>query len=183
VKRPPEASRHGILAAVFEPFSIDPVDEAARHWRRRWGTESVPALAAVASIGRIHQILLARLNDALAPFDLTVARYEALMLLFLSRRAELSLAKLAARLQAHPTSASSLADALEQRGYASCAPDPRDPHATLVTITERGRKVAAEATALLNKQHFGTAPLREQELVALTEILRRVRVGAGDAAS
>jgi len=174
---------HGILAAVFEPLSIDPVDEAGRQWRRRWGTESVPPLAAVASILRIHQILIARLNDALAPFELTMARYEALMLLFLSRRGTLPLAKLGARLQANPTSAASLAEALEQRGYATRAPDPRDAHATLVTITERGRQVAAEATALLNKQQFGTAPLRDQELVALTEILRRVRAGAGDAAS
>lgn len=168
---------------MFEAFGIDPIDEAARHWRRRWGTESVPALAAVTSIGRIHQILSARLNDALASFELTIERYEALMLLFLSRRGALPLAKLSARLQAHPTSASSLAEALEQRGYATCAPDPRDAQVTLVTITERGRAVAAEATAMLNRQRFGTAPLREQELVALTEILRRVRAGAGDPAS
>jgi len=169
---------------VFEPSSFDPIDEAGRQWRRRWGTEAVPPLAAVASIVRTGQILAARLNDALAPFQLTMTRYEALMLLFLSRRGALPLAKLGARLQAHhPTSAADLADALEQRGYATSAPDPDEPRTTLVTITERGRQVAAEATALLNKQQFGTAPLREQELVALIEILRRVRAGAGDAAA
>ncbi|HEU4700986.1 MAG TPA: MarR family transcriptional regulator [Conexibacter sp.] len=168
---------------MFEPVSIDPIEEAGRQWRRRWGTDSVPPLAAVASIVRIHEILVARINDALAPFELTMARYEALMLLFLSRRGRLSLAKLAARLQAHPTSAADLAEALEQRGYATRAPDRHDPRTTLVTITERGRRTAAEATAVLNKQQFGTAPLRAQELVALTEILRRMRAGAGDAAA
>lgn len=142
----------------------------------------MPPLAAVASIVRTGQILAARVNDALAPFELTMARYEALMLLFLSRRGVLPLAKLGGRLQAHPTGAADLVEALERRGYATRAPDPHEPRTTLVTITERGRQVAAEATALLNRQQFGTAPLREQELVALTEILRRVRAGAGDAA-
>jgi DNA-binding MarR family transcriptional regulator len=172
-----------MLAAVFEPARLDPIEEAVRQWRRRWGTDSVPPLAAVASIVRTGQILAARLNDALAPFELTMARYEALMLLFLSRRGSLPLAKIGARLQTHPTAAADLVEALERHGYATRAPDPREARTTRVTITERGRHVAAEATALLNKQQFGTTPLREQELVALTEILRRVRTGAGDAAA
>ena len=168
---------------MLEPTRFDPVDEAGRHWRRRWGTDSVPPVAAVASILRIHRILAARLNDALAPFELTLARYEALMLLFLSRRGALPLTKLGARLQGDPTSVGELADALERRGYATRVAPEGDGRPTLVAITERGRQVAAEATALLNKAQFGTEPLRDQELVALTEILRRVRAGAGDAAS
>ena len=36
---------------------------------------------------RVQQILLARLNGLLEPFDLTFARYEALMLLFYSAAA------------------------------------------------------------------------------------------------
>jgi len=143
----------------------------------------VPPLAAVASIVRTGQILTARVNDVLAPFALTMERYEALMLLFLSRRGSLSLAKVGARLQTHPTGAADIVDALERHGYATRAAGPPGRSTTLVAITERGRQVAAEATALLNKEQFGTAPLREQELVALTEILRRVRASAGDAAS
>jgi DNA-binding MarR family transcriptional regulator len=167
---------------VFEPQSFDAIDEAGRRWRRRWGTEAVPPLAAAASIVRTHRILVARLNDALVPFGLTFVGYEALMLLFLSRRGALPLAKLAARLQGDPASASDRVDALERLGCATRAPHPRDRRTTLVTITERGRQVAAEATAVLNQAQFGTAPLRRQELVALTEILRRVRAGAGDVA-
>lgn len=143
----------------------------------------MPPLVAVASIMRTSHILVARMNDALGPFELTMERYEALMLLFLSRRGSLAMAKLSARHQTRPTGAADLVEALERCGYATREPDPHEPRTTLVSITERGRQVAAEATALLNKQQFGTAPLREQELVALTEILRRVRAGAGDAAA
>jgi len=165
---------------VPEPLAFDPVDEAARHWRGRWGTASAPPMAAVTSIMRAHQILVARLNEALAPFELSFARYEALMLLFLSRRGSLPLGKMGARLQVHPASVTNLVDGLERHGYATRAPHPSDRRTTLATITERGREVAAEATAALNDTRFGTRPLRRQDLVALTEVLRRLRAGAGD---
>ena len=67
---------------------FDPVREAARNWAGHWGDDPVPSMAAVTSIMRVQQILLARLNDTLKPYDLTFPRYEALMLLFYSRRGE-----------------------------------------------------------------------------------------------
>src|ERR1044072_4585282 len=66
------------------PF--DPVEEARRNWARHWGDDPVPSMSAVTSIMRVQQILLARLNDTLKPFDLTFPRYEALMLLYYSRQ-------------------------------------------------------------------------------------------------
>lgn len=165
---------------MSESLSFDPIDEAGRQWRRRWGVASVPPMAAVTSIMRTHQILVARLNEALAPFELSFARYEALMLLHLSRRGSLPMGKMGARLQVHPTSVTNLVDGLERLGYATRTPHPDDRRTTLVAIAERGREVAAEATALLNEVRFGTAPLRRQELVELTEVLRRLRAGAGD---
>jgi len=56
------------------------------------------------------QILLARLNDTLKPFDLTFPRYEALMLLFYSRRGELPLGKISDRLQVHRASVTNVID-------------------------------------------------------------------------
>ena len=137
-------------------------------------------MAAVTSIMRANQILVARLNEVLAPFELSFARYEALMLLFLSRRGSLPLGKMGTRLQVHPTSVTSLVDGLEKLGYATRAPHPSDRRTTLATITERGLAVASEATEALNDEGFGTTPLRRQDLVAVTEILRRLREGADD---
>jgi len=159
---------------------FDPIEEAARQWRRHWGAGSAPPMAAVTSIMRAHQILIARLNEALAPYELSFARYEALMLLFLSRRGSLPLGKMGARLQVHPASVTNLIDGLERLGYATRTPHPDDRRTTLAAITERGREVAAEATAALNATRFGTAPLPRQDLLALTEVLRRLRAGAGD---
>ena len=73
--------------------------EARRQWQKHWGDEPVPSMSAVTSIMRAQQILLARLNETLKPFDLTFPRYEALMLLYYSRRGALPLGKMGDRLQ------------------------------------------------------------------------------------
>ncbi|HKI92833.1 MAG TPA: hypothetical protein VJ986_11080, partial [Gaiellaceae bacterium] len=65
---------------------IDYLEEAHRQWVARWGQEPAPSMAAVTSIMRAQQILMARLNAVLKPLGLTFPRYEALMILYLSRR-------------------------------------------------------------------------------------------------
>jgi DNA-binding MarR family transcriptional regulator len=137
-------------------------------------------MAAVTSIMRVQQILLARLNDVLAPFELTFARYEALMLLYLSRKGSLPLGKMGARLQVHRTSVTNLVDGLEGLGLVARSAHPSDRRTTLATITDRGRTVAAEATAALNEERFGTAPLGRTDLVAIADMLRQIRVEADD---
>ncbi|HEV7773719.1 MAG TPA: MarR family transcriptional regulator [Conexibacter sp.] len=162
------------------PLSFDPIEEATRQWREHWGAASAPPMAAVTSIMRAHQILVARLNETLTPHELSFARYEALMLLFLSRRGSLPLGKMGARLQVHPASVTNLIDGLERVGYATRTPHPSDRRTTLAAITARGREVAAAATEALNEMRFGTAPLRRADLVAVTDVLRELRSGADD---
>src|ERR1044072_6890941 len=67
------------------PF--DPIDEARRHWEGRWGRGD--AMAAATAVMRVQQIVLGAVDEALRPFDLTFARYEALVLLQLSRKRRL----------------------------------------------------------------------------------------------
>ncbi len=160
------------------PF--DPIEEAGRQWRKHWGTSMVAPMMAVTSIMRVQQILLARLNEALAAYGLTFARYEALMLLYLSRRGSLPLGKMGARLQVHPTSVTNLIDGLEKLGYVERTPHPSDRRTTLASITDRGREVAAEATEALHAIRFGTPALRKSELESVTQALGAWRETAGD---
>jgi DNA-binding MarR family transcriptional regulator len=158
----------------------DLIAEARRQWLAHWGDEDVlPSMVAVTSIMRVHQILLARLNRRLAPWDLTFARYEALMLLYYTRAGSLPLGKIGARLQVHPTSVTNTIDGLERLGLVSRFPHERDRRMTLASITERGRRVAADATAVLNAARFATAPLSATELTQIFETLRRVRMDVG----
>lgn len=161
-------------------LAFDPIGEAARQWRHHWGPRAAAPMAAVTSVMRAHQILLGRLNSALAEFDLTFPRYEGLMLLYLSRAGALPLGKMGARLQVHPTSVTNIIDGLEQRGYVTRRPHPNDRRTTLAEITPSGRSAAANATEALNKLDFGTRPLPRGELESLTRILGDLRHGAGD---
>jgi DNA-binding MarR family transcriptional regulator len=165
---------------MADQLPFDPIAEAARQWTVHWGAQTAPPMSAVTSIMRAQQIVLARLNALLEPYDLTFPRYEALMLLYYSRRGSLPLGKMGVRLQVHRTSVTNLVDGLEAAGYAVRSPHPTDRRTTLAEITEKGREVARKATQALNDARFGTAPLSSEELDTLTAILRRLRVEAGD---
>jgi DNA-binding MarR family transcriptional regulator len=160
------------------PF--DPIEEARRHWEARWTDDAARSMVAVTSIMRVHQVLMARLNELLEPFELTFPRYEALMLLHFSRRGSLPLGKIGERLQVHRTSVTNTIDGLERAGLVRRAPHESDRRAVLAEILPKGRSVADAATEVLNDSAFGTEPLDAAELTKLSEILRELRAGAGD---
>jgi|SRR5690349_15909297 DNA-binding MarR family transcriptional regulator len=162
------------------PLRIDPVAEARRHWVQRWGDEPARPMAAVTSIMRAQQVLLARLNELLRPHGLTFPRYEALVLLSYTRTGELPIGKLGERLQVHRTSASSIVAALEDDGFVLRRPSERDGRATLAVITDAGRVAARAATADLNAAEFGLGALSADEQEDLTATLRTLRLDAGD---
>lgn len=137
-------------------------------------------MVAVTSIMRVHQILMARLNELLEPFELTFPRYEALMLLHFSRRGSLPLGKIGERLQVHRTSVTNTIDGLERAGLVRRVPHETDRRAVLAEILPKGREVADRATEALNRADFGTEPLTPEQLTALSETLRELRAGAGD---
>src|SRR5579863_6037698 len=141
------------------PDHPDLIAEARRQWLAHWGDGALEPMVAVTSIMRVHQILLARLNRLLAPWGLTFARYEALMLLYYSRAGSLPLGKIGSRLQVHPTSVTNTIDGLERLGLVSRTAHDRDRRMTLASITATGRTTARDATAVLNAAHFGSSPL------------------------
>jgi DNA-binding MarR family transcriptional regulator len=162
------------------PLRIDPIAEARRHWSERWGDEPARPMAAVTSIMRAQQVLLARLNGLLRPFGLTFPRYEALMLLSFTRAGALPLGKIGERLQVHRTSVTNIVDKLEADGLVRRVPHAEDRRATLAEITTAGRETAARATAVLNEAAFGIEALGKEEQEAVTALLRALRIDAGD---
>ena len=93
------------------PF--DPIEAARGTWAERGWVDAADGMAAVTSVMRAHQIMLARVDDALRPLGLTFARYELLMLLQFSRTGSLPLSKIGSRLQVHPASVTNVVDRLE----------------------------------------------------------------------
>ena len=162
------------------PLPFDPIEEARRHWRERWTEDAATEMVAVTSIMRVHQILMARLNELLEPFELTFPRYEALMLLHFSRRGSLPLGKIGERLQVHRTSVTNTIDGLEKIGLVQRVPHATDRRTVLAEILPKGHEVAEAATRALNEADFATSPLSDDELNLLFQTLRTLRGGAGD---
>jgi DNA-binding MarR family transcriptional regulator len=158
----------------------DPIAEARQHWDSNWPGSPGLQMEAVTSIMRAQQILLARLNELLRPFELTFSRYEALMLLSFTRTGSLPLAKVGDRLQVHRTSVTNTIDKLEADGLVRRVPHGQDRRATLAQITPRGRDIARRATEVLNAERFSITELDEEKAAQLTDILRILRLAAGD---
>jgi DNA-binding MarR family transcriptional regulator len=161
-------------------LAFDPIAEARRQWDVNWGAEAAPQMVAVTSIMRAQQILLARLNALLEPFDLTFPRYETLMVLYYSRRGEMPLGKLSDRLQVHRASVTNVIDKLEDRGYVARAAHGQDRRTILAQITDQGRTAAAQATQILNGADFGMEPLGADDCDLLFGVLEPLRRDAGD---
>jgi DNA-binding MarR family transcriptional regulator len=158
------------------PF--DPIERAGQTWEKRFGPAS--AMRAATSVFRVQQILLARFDEVLRPQELTFARYEVLVLLTFSRAGELPLKVIGSRLMVHPTSVTNAIDRLVAAGYVRRRPNPDDGRGVLAGITDRGRAVVEVATEALTALDFGLGDLPEAERESLFDILKRVRLGAGD---
>ncbi len=162
------------------PLPFDPIEEATRLWREHGWADAADGMAAVTSLMRAQAIVQARVDDVLRPLNLSFARYELLMLLAFTRDGCLPMAKAGARLQVHPASVTNAATRLEAAGLVVRGPHPEDGRAVLVAITDAGRKLAAAATEVLNRDVFGRPEMNSPRMRELVEILREVRREAGD---
>jgi DNA-binding MarR family transcriptional regulator len=173
-------SHRGYAAAVPKPLNLpfDPIARAAESWAERWGPS--PPMAAITSIMRAQQILLAEVDALLKPYGLTFARYEALVLLTFSRDGALPLSKIGERLMVHPTSVTNTIDRLERAALVARRPNPRDGRGTLATITDEGRDVVERATADLMEHHFGLGVYDDDQCAEIFRALLPLRVDAGD---
>ncbi len=169
-----------MATAADSATRLDLVAEARRQWEQRWGPQPALPMAAITSIMRVQQLLMAELNTLLKPLDLTFPRYEALMLLDFSSRGSLPLGKIGERLQVHRTSVTNIVDQLERSGFVRRVPHDEDRRAVLAEITPSGRRAAGAATEAMHDAEFGVAGTSRDDLETVIAILDGVRHRAGD---
>ena len=163
-----------------DPQRRDPIELARDNWERAgWGGVA-NGMVAVTSVMRAHQILLARVENALRPYDLSFARYELLRLLAFSRNGALPITKASDRLQVHVTSVTHAIRRLEANGLVKRLPHPTDGRTTLVQITDLGRSTVEDATVTLNKEVFADIGISDDESKALAASIETLRRNAGD---
>jgi DNA-binding MarR family transcriptional regulator len=159
-------------------LAFDPIKEARRQWEARW--PAATAMSAATSIMRAQQIVLRAVDASLRDFDLTFARYEALVLLLFSKRAALPMVKMSERLMIHPTSVTNIIDRLERQGYVVRRNHLRDGRTTMVHLTGSGRRAVERATVAVCSTDFGMVGLTDRELEVLFTLLARLRQRSGD---
>ncbi len=158
------------------PF--DPISRAGELWTEHFG--SAAAMRVATSIMRAQQLLLTRFDRILKPYQLTFARYEALVLLHFSRAGQLPLSVIGERLMVHPTSVTNTVDRLVAQGFVARRPNPRDGRGVLACLTDSGRATVRRATDDLMRDGFGLGSYDEPQLDEMFELLRELRLAAGD---
>jgi DNA-binding MarR family transcriptional regulator len=137
-------------------------------------------MVAITSVMRAHQILLARVENALRPYDLSFARYELLRLLAFSRNGALPITKASDRLQVHVTSVTHAIRRLEANGLVTRLPHPTDGRTTLVRLTDLGRSTVEDATETLNGEVFADIGMSDADSRTLATAVESLRRHAGD---
>ncbi len=154
-------------------IAFDPIERAGELWSERIGDDGPMRLAT--SIMRVQQLVLASLDAAVKPFDITFARFEVLVLLSFSRSGSLPLSKVGERLMVHPTSVTNLIDRLEAQGLVARTVDTADRRRILASLTPAGRRVLKRATAALTDIEFAVGTLAPTEQEKAYELLRELR--------
>jgi DNA-binding MarR family transcriptional regulator len=161
-------------------LEFDPIASARSQWVEAGWADAADGMAAITSLMRAHQIVLARVEATLRPLGVTFARYEVLMLLWFSKRGSLPMKIIGSRLQVHPTSVTNAVDRLEDAGLVTRSTHPDDRRAYLVALTPSGRELAERATKALNAEVFEQPVLSSRDQRALVDVLTRLRRSAGD---
>ncbi len=153
---------------------------ARANWEKAGWGDVADGMVAVTSVMRAHQILLARVEAALRPYDLSFSRFELLRLLAFSRTGALPITKASNRLQVHVTSVTHAIRRLEAGGMVERVPHPTDGRTTLVRITDFGRSTVEGATVTLNERVFDDIGMSDDESRALAASIETLRRHAGD---
>jgi DNA-binding MarR family transcriptional regulator len=175
----PVASQHELNRQPDPSLSVDPIAESRRQWiAHGWGAPD--AMAAVTSIVRVQQLLLSMVESTLRPLNLSLARYEALVLLYFSPDGSLPLGKISERLQVHPATVTNIIDRLETQGLVHRSRPVSDRRTVVAALRPSALPLVEEATVRLVRDVFSQIPCSQAELHGIFEIFSRLREQAGD---
>jgi DNA-binding MarR family transcriptional regulator len=162
-----------------DPLPIDPIAEAKRQWIAHGWEDAAEGMTVVTSVMRAQQLLLARIEGTLKPFQLTFARFELLRLIAFTHDGRVPLTRAVKRLQVHPATVTSAVDRLVKDGLVERERHPDDGRAAVLTITDAGRELVDRATDALNGV-FADIGMPQEDAVALVRIIARFRERQAD---
>ena len=152
----------------------DPVEKARRTWAERHPDES--GFVVLVSMLRTYNLLMREMERLLKPLELTLSRFEVLLLLSFTRGRALPVMRLRDLLMIHGSSATYLVDRLSGAGWVAREADPRDRRVSIVRLTDEGARMVERGVDALAGAGFGPiAGLPEDDRHALAGLLGALR--------
>ena len=154
----------------------DPVEQAVRHWHERYPEAGANGFRALTSLVRTYGVVTRTIESVLRPLELTLSRFEVLLLLSFTRSGAVPIMRLRDLLMIHGSSVTYLVDRLEEAGWVARESDHTDRRVSLVRLTDAGREVVDRASALLVECEFGLfGALGEERLEMFSDLLGELR--------
>ena len=165
----------GVPTAPTHTGGDDPVEKARRQWVAA-GHRDESGFVVVTSMLRSYALLMREMERALKPVDLTLSRYEVLLLLSFAKGNRLPIMRLRDLLLIHGSSATYLVDKLVDAGWLERQHDPADRRVSLVHLTTAGRRQMQKGTKALLDAGFGpVSGMDERDRRDLAALLAAMR--------
>jgi DNA-binding MarR family transcriptional regulator len=168
-----------VTAEAEAQAPLDPIAEAVRQWAQH-DLGALEHMEATTALMRIQQLIVARIDLELRPYNLTFPQYEALVLLHFSRDGALPLGRMGRRLMVHPATVTNTVDQLEAKSFVKRQPHSADRRSVLAKITPKGRRVAVKASESLVDVKFGIADMTRTEAKTIAGAIRQFRERIND---
>ncbi len=168
-----------VTAEAEAQAPLDPIAEAVRQWAQH-DLGALEHMEATTALMRIQQLIVARIDLELRPYNLTFPQYEALVLLHFSRDGALPLGRMGRRLMVHPATVTNTVDQLEAKNFVKRQPHADDRRSVLAKITPKGRKVAVRASESLVDVKFGISDMTRAEAKTIAGSIRQFRERIND---
>jgi DNA-binding MarR family transcriptional regulator len=159
--------------------SADPIAWSRSRWEEL-NQPDADHLAAMASILRTHQLVVANMERTLREEDLSRTAWLTMTTLQMSRNRTRPLGQLSRHLIVHPTTVTMVIDQLERRVYVTRAPHPTDGRTVLATLTSKGLTVVKRANRAMAAAGFGLDGVDKALAVEVARVLGDVRACLGD---
>jgi DNA-binding MarR family transcriptional regulator len=170
VKRPRRKQRKQLLR-----LPDDMLEKQAARFPETFERHSIVALFALRSLAqRINDYT----NDALAPLGLNAAKFNYLMVLYVSPNDAMTLTELSEFIHTSNATVTSMIAGLEREGLVTRRAHDLDGRSTLVSLSERGRALV-ERAAPVHHGHWAAAlaDLSIEERAHLADLIIRAGVG------
>ena len=157
----------------------DPIEWIRHHWPEVDLGDARKFLA-MGSVLRLHQLIASAMDAVLKAYELSRNGYLMLATIVFSEDGSKLLGRIASEMMLHPTTVTTLADRLEERGLVERRPHPSDRRATYIAITPAGRSLLKQTTKALDAADFGVVGLTPARAQKLIDALAPLRMSAGD---